>query len=233
MLNSLIKYFLCLCILVSGSGAFAQSLNSIEIKSDINGGKIILDTNLKSSVKKVKLSDNEIKIVLKNTIVADNVKTICGNSKNCSGISVIQNGNNAYINISAKNIDSYQLLYAKDYSAIPLFSVLKNFGFTSLGLFLLISFFCIVKNFYYFSMVRRENLRKNAAEHIVRQKKIEAEQKRIRELKTLRAKIKKSKNNAIHDNFLPKFATNPKKALPKMLEYNNLHLREFKKVANL
>lgn len=233
MLNSLIKYFICLCLLCSGSGVFANSLNSVEIKSGINGGQIILDTNMNSSVKKVKLSDNEIKIELKNTNVADNVKTICDNSQNCDSISVMQNGNNAYINISAKNVNGYQLLYAKDYSLIPVFSTFKNLGFVSLTIFLLISLICVFKNIYCFSVLRKEKIRKSAAEQVVRHKKIEAEQKRIRELKTLRAKIKKSKNNAIHDSFLPKFATNPKNVLPKMLENNGLRFREFKKVANL
>lgn len=233
MVNSLVKYFLCLCILTSGSGVFAQSLNSVEIKSDISGGKIILDTGHKSSVRKVKLSDNEIKIELKNTTVADNVKTICDNSQNCDSISVMQNGNNVYINISAKNVNGYQLLYANDYSSIPVFSAVKKFGLSSLAFLLLITLVCAVKNIYCFSIMRKEKLRKSAAEQVVRQKKIEAEQKRIRELKTLRAKIKKSKSNAIHDNFLPKFATNPKNALPKMLEHNGLRFREFKKVANL
>lgn len=235
MLDKLLKSLLCIvCILIFGTGAFAQSLNSVEINSDFGNGKIILDTDMKSAVKKTKISQNEIKLELKNTIVSDNIKTVYDNTSAYNGISIMQNGKNSYINISGENIAEYELLYANDNSIIPVSSGLKDFGV----LFVIFSFvsFILSKKLKNFADNRKENLRKMVMEQSERQQKIVAEQKRIRELKTLRAKVKNANNRTIHENSVPKFASNTKMSVPITLQYNNSKVSAFselKKAVNL
>lgn len=200
MKDLFVKALLCGCIFVGGSCVMANTLSSVEVANNGNQGKIVLNTD-KTKIKKNIISSDEIVLNLKNTTVSENVKTICDNLPAMTEISVMQNGKNAYINLSGKDVANFELTYAKDGSIIPLSNQKRDFGFGSFAIFALVISAGIARMMNNFSRKSQESLRNTQLEQAVR-KQMAAK----RELKTLRARTKVSGNSAIHGAPVVNFA---------------------------
>lgn len=231
MKDLFVKTMLCGCILVSGSCALANTLDSVEVENFGKQGKIILNTD-KTKIQKNVISSDEIILNLKNTTVSENVKTVCENLPVMTEISVMQDGKDAYINLSGENIANYDLTYENG-NTIPLSSMKKDFGFGSFAIFalLIIAGIARVKNS--LSRKSQESLRNTQIEQAVKQK-IAAN----KELKTLRAKTKQCNNSAIHGAPVINFADASKmlgvtvpSSLRKVDEY--MDYDQLKKAVNL
>lgn len=200
MKDLFVKALLCGCIFAGNSCVMASTLSSVEIANNGNQGKIVLNTD-KTKIKKNVISSDEIVLNLKNTTVSENVKTVCDNLPAMTEISVMQDGKDAYINLSGKNVANFKLISAKDGSIIPLSNLKKDFGFGSFAVLALIlaAISARIKN--NISRKSQENLRNTQLEKAVRQKLTAP-----KELKTLRAKINVSNNSAIHGTPIINFA---------------------------
>lgn len=233
MLNKIFKSALCFCVLSLGNSVFAHTLNSVELNPNTN--KVIINADSVSNIKKTKISSNEVRFELKNTDISDNMKTICDNSSQYDGISVMQNGHTAYININGQNAQNYEIISATTGETIPTNTGSNSTTFaiaTIAGLFLALA---STKNNKSKEQKREESLRKTLIEKSQAQQKVETEQKRIQELKTLRAKIQNSNNTSIHGMPTAYFARNNKMTTPETLKYNHgkiLKLSELKNVVN-
>lgn len=191
MKDLFVKTILCGCILLSGSCVLANTLESVEVENFGKQGKIVLNTD-KTKIQKNVISSDEIVLNLKNTTVSENVKTMCENLPVMTEISVMQNGKDAYINLTGENIANYELTYENG-NIIPLSSMKKDFGFCSFAIFALLIIAGITRIKNSVSRKSQESLRNTQIEHAVKQK-IAAN----KELKTLRAKTRKCNNSAIH-----------------------------------
>ncbi len=185
------KVLLCGCIFVSGACSMANTLSSVEVSNLGNNGKIVLNTD-KTKIQKNIISADEIILNLKNTTVSDNIKTVCDNLSSNTDVSVVQDGNNTFINISGENVADFDLLF-QDGSLIPLSSVKNDFGFCSFALLALVAVACIAKVSGSFCRKSQDNLRNVKIENMVRQQIVEK-----RELKTLRSRTKVCNNSVIH-----------------------------------
>ena len=192
MKDLFVKALLCGCIFVGGSCAMANTLFYVEVANIGNQGKIVLNTD-KTKIQKNVISSDEIVLNLKNTTVSENVKTICDNLPTMTEISVMQNGKNAYINLSGENVANFELTYANDGSIIPLSNMKRDFGFGSFAVLALILAAIAARMKNNFSRKSQENLRNTQLEQAVRQQ-LTAK----RELRTLRAKTNVSNRSAIH-----------------------------------
>lgn len=191
MKDLFVKTILCGCILVSGTCAFSNTLTSVEVANYGSQGKIVLNTD-KTKIQKNVISSDEIVLNLKNTTVSENVKTICDNLPVMTEISVMQNGKNAYINLSGKNVANFELTYSNG-NIIPLSNLKKDFGFGSFAILAFVILAGIARMMNSVSRKSQESLRNTQLEQAVKQK-IAAK----KELKTLRARTKVCNNSAIH-----------------------------------
>lgn len=236
MLDKLIKVSLCLCMLVYGSAVFANSLNAVEIKTNSNNGKIILDTNKKFSINKSKISNNEIQIELKNTNIAENLTTQSNNSLEKGSVSIIQNGKNTYINIKGNNASKYDIVFAGDNSSVPQNSKSKNILFSVAIMMLAVVASRIFNEIKEFITNRKEKLRKEFGFESTKQEKLSIHKKQLGNIKSLRAKVESPSNISIHTQSMPRFATNTTMSTPKDLKISNtniFNIKELKKAANL
>lgn len=200
MKDLFVKALLCGCIFVGGSCVGANTLSSVEVANMGSNGKIVLDTD-KTKIQKSVISSDEIVLNLKNTAVSENVQTICDNLPAMTEISVMQNGKNAYINLSGTDIANFELTYAKDGSIIPISNMKREFGLGSFAILALIIAAGAARMMNDLSRKSQESLRNTQLEQAVRQQ-ITAK----RELKTLRARTKVSGNSAIHGAPVVNFA---------------------------
>lgn len=233
MLNKFYKSVLCFCVLALGNCVFAHTLNSVELNPNTN--KVIINADSLSAIKKSKISANEVRFELKNTNIADNMKTICDNSSQYDSISVMQNGNTAYINVNGINAANYDLVSATTGSLIPTHNGSNSTTFAITAIAALFLTFVANRNNKSKDEKREESLRKTLIEKSQLQQKVENEQKRIQELKTLRAKIQNSNNSSIHGIPTAYFSKNNNMTTPETLKYNHgkiLKLSELKNVVN-
>ncbi len=234
MSDFLIKPILCISILLFGNNTFAQCLNSIEIRpaDGMINNKIILNTDSKSSIKKFKISDNEIELVLKNTSISDNIKTFYYNTDNYCNITFLQNGKNANINIKADNINNYEVFSLNNSNSSGHFP--KKILVSFLTAFILLFLFLSDLKFHT-KKLRNEYLIKKSDDKSCNNSKIALEHKRIKELKTIRTKILYSQNKSIIENNLPKFSSEKNLKQPQTLQYKNGKLYfdyDYKKAVN-
>lgn len=140
MKSYIVKTALTACILFGGSFAFAASLNSVEVKTTPADAKILLGTDYKSFVKKTDLSTNQIQLVLKDTTINENIQTKFDNSKSFNGVSLVQDGKDAYIYVSGINTSNIEVINAETNNIVPLNTHKKDFS-TGLGIlgFLLVT----------------------------------------------------------------------------------------------
>lgn len=199
MKDLFLKALLCGCILANGACSMANTLSAVEISNFENNGQIVLNTD-KTKIQKEIISSDEIILNLKNTTVSENIKTVCDNLPSDTDISVIQDGKNAFINLSGKDIASFELKF-QDGKTIPLSSMKKDFGFCSFALLVLALIACVAKLSNVLNRKSQDNLRNVKIENIVRQEISEK-----RELKTLRTRTKVCNNSVIHGMPVANFA---------------------------
>jgi hypothetical protein len=211
---------------IIGGTAFANNLYSVEITNSDNIGKIILDTD-SSSISKSKISNNEISLKLKNTLVLDNVKAKYDNLSTFTDVSIMQNGNDTFINLSGDNISNYQINYAFSGKKIPINNHHLLFIFL-LSIFSFSSVFASCKkilNLFYNNdkdILRNTNIEMAVKEKIKNNKTIN-----IKNIQTLRTKTLCNNNSNIHSDFIANFSNstnNQNMSIPKNLLNENRYM---------
>ena len=228
MANFLKRITLCICILLAGCCSFASTLSDVEILSDGINGKIILNID-KSFVNKKIISPDEIKILLKNTSLKHNMKSVLKNLPDNTDITFLQNGKNTYLNLTSPNISKFEIINAKDGSLLPVRNTSKDAG-TGLAVCLIISLL------YLFS--QKANRQKNHQLPIGYTKKLQQQKNIIRQYNTIRTS-ENHNSNAIHGNLTANFADSEKMktvSVPSDLKIANVkeheQIFEFKKAVN-
>lgn len=135
MKMNLIKFILTTLLFFGGNLSFASSLNAIEIKTAPSDTKIFLETDYNSFVKKTNISPNQIQLVLKNTSIAENIQTKVDSNNSLNGISLVQDGKDAYICISGLNTSDISVINSSTNNNLPLNTHSKDL---SAGLYILL-----------------------------------------------------------------------------------------------
>ena len=205
MLDLLLKSILCITVLASGNGVFAATLSSVELKSDSNIGKIILNTD-KKKVSKKKISSNEMVIKLNNTKVSDNIKTVYDNLPANTEISIMQNRKDTFVNLNGDKISNYEIVYAADNSIIPIKNTKNDITTGMLILAFIASAAAISKKNNKKSQIRNKILTRSLIEYSNSQETLKRQQNQVKQICTLRAKNNGMTNGSIHGTPVSNFA---------------------------
>lgn len=200
MKSLIVKSALTACIIFGGSFAFASTLNSVEVKTTSNDAKILLNTDYKSFVKKTDVSTNQIQLILKDTTINENIQTKYDNSKSFNGISLVQDGKDAYIYVSGVNPSSIEVVNAATNSIVPLNTHKKDFS-AGIGI---LGFLGIVGFLSMFTNKRTKKVTKTLVEHSLHKNEIKNNID-IRNY-TIRTSSLNSSSVSIHGNPTAKFA---------------------------
>lgn len=223
MAGKLFRFLLCICLLFISNTAFASVLSNVEVSSDGNIGKIILDTD-KSSVYKKVLSDNNVQIKLKNTSIKENLKISYNRVPQNTEVSVMQNGKDAYISLFGANIAKYDMLFADDESLIPIRDTKKDTAAALIIMALVLLAGWFSKKMYKFSAGKTSASPELTT--VIQQKN------KIMAMNTLRNQSNSLKNQSIHGNPIAHFADCNKSGMvtvPNDLKISDVNYTEYSK----
>lgn len=198
--KNITKYIITAGLFIIGSSSFANTLTAIDITSNDNGGKIILNTTEKPVLKKNTVSKNSIKIRLSNTDISEKLTYNASGLNGTDKLNIVQDGNSTVISLTKNNIADFLVLESYKNSDIPVSG--KNNTYLISSLILMFLFLNIITGVF-----RNKNQNRQIQKIKLKiNSKTETEKSMLRDLRTLRNKNKISNNSYIHGNPVLRFS---------------------------
>lgn len=196
--SNIIKFIITAGFLVIGTSSFGNTLSSVEILQDSDGGRIVLNTTEKFVFKKHIVSDGNIRIKLSDTDISENLKYNSSALNGDDRLNIVQDGNSTVISISKDNISNFRIVNSSDNSPVKH----KNNNFF---MYLLLSMICFLS---VMAKIHKNKIQ-NKQMKIMKSKvctKTEAEKAMLRDLRTLSNRNRISNNSYIHGNPVLRFS---------------------------
>lgn len=185
MLSKLSKIIFAAVLFSAGIAlAWGDTLNSLEIVKTSDGCKLVLDGNIKSPVNRKSHTENELTVELKKTLPAPNFKAVYKDVPDIADVSVIPDGKSTIVNVNGMNARNFDIVFP-DGTNVPI-----DTTNTDIAVFAVILSAVAATGLVSVNGKHKEekvNVRiQSEFNRQIRQQNTEKEQRKIRNLKTIR-----------------------------------------------